>query len=439
MSFPHICAGVTTIVLIGFHGASAQSTGSGHAGAPRTPGGCLAAGEQYRDSAYHALNRARADASIDSAAKQRANAAMTRGYAALDRAALARNRKCAATFNVATIDFHLATDLGVLYFRAGQRELAGRAFARAFGRTGLRDTARANAMVTAMTAYIAVYAAEDPRNVALSAAFIPRIDSIPDALEQRVRARSLLSGLSDNDTADDRRAHEIFALADQMSPAQVQRTASDIGGAYGQEAMRYGDRLEPDSALALLRSAPAELRDAPAIARYEMVGRPAPALHADTWINGMGSERNPGVTLVVFTAWWCHDCLDSYPYITALEREFGPRGLHLVFAVALEGQFRGVTMLPAQEVKADSGYYREHGFTCPIAIYHRDMADTLGTVAPSDTSNASRYRIIGWPAFYIVDKDGILRAEIVGWAAGSRRDHELHSMIERLLSGPSSG
>ena len=442
----HVCVCLAILCAIASPVARAQRATPGHT-VPGTPGGCLAAGDQYRDSAYMAL-QGELNARGDSAHPKPAfdAAAWKRAHMAVQRAAVTRDQQCAAAYDLATAPLSSLPDLGVLYFRSGRRELANRTFARAFGPQGLRDTARANAMLIAMRAYGWGQGYDDPRNRALSMALLPHIDSIPGALEQRVRARTMLPGAPSDSGADapaNRTANEIFALARQMSPAQIRRTASEIAGVYTGLATGYGDRRQADSALALLRTAPAELQGALAstIGRYEMIGRPAPAIHADMWVNGPGSERSRGATatLVVFTAVWCHPCQDSYPYIRALEREFGPRGLHVVFAVALEGQFHGVDMPPAQEVKADSGYYQEHGFTCPIAIYRREVLDTLGNVVSGDTSIATRYQMIALPEFYIIDRAGILRAEIEGWAAGHRRDHELHTEIERLLSGTGTG
>jgi thiol-disulfide isomerase/thioredoxin len=349
------------------------------------------------------------------------------------------------------VEPRLAPDLAALYLATGEPKQADRAFARAFGPGGLRDTARANAMLTAMDAYAQSGGPNDTaaRRVKLEG-LTAGVDSIPDALLQRFLARARLLSLYEEADAEAnamRVARQMIALAPHLSPADAQRYAAVIVMPYVRLAARYGDHLRADSALAILHQATKDvpsLGSAPpnaverlddAIARYALVGKPAPPLHATAWVNGPGSARNPGATLLVFTAWWCHDCISSYPFLHALEHDLGPKGLHLVFDVNLEGTFRGVPMTPAQEVEANHRYYQvENGFSCPIAFQPRDADDSPAVSLAGDSSNARNYLVFGYPQFTLIDSHGIVRAVIVGWVSSHARDKVIRPAVEQVLA-----
>jgi thiol-disulfide isomerase/thioredoxin len=423
-------------LLVALQPASAQMPSQQQA-VPGTPSACIQAGNEYLQSAYDFARRADPTKPPD--------------INALRRAAVALDSACATRFDVATIEPRRASDLAALYLAVGERRQADRAFARAFGPGGLRDTARANAMIGAMAAYIQT---GSPTDTAATRTRLEQlaagVDSISGAQLQRFLARAqLLSFFEDADAEGDamRVARQMLALAPHLSSADAQRYAAVVVIPYVRLAARYGDHLRADSALAILRRATKEVpalasarpRDRArlddAIARYELVGKPAPPLHAYQWVNGPGSARNPGATLLVFTAWWCSDCVASYPFLHALEHDLGPKGLHLVFAVNLEGRFRGVPMEPAQEVDANAHYFQdERGFSCPIAFEPRDTNDPAAPSLAADSSNARNYLVFGYPQFTLIDQRGIVRAVIVGWVSSHARDKVIRPAVEQVLA-----
>ncbi len=130
--------------------------------------------------------------------------------------------------------------------------------------------------------------------------------------------------------------------------------------------------------------------------------------------------------------------MSSYPFLTTLQHDLGPKGLHHVFDVNLEREFHGVQMAPAQEIEANRRYYQEeHGFSCPIAVQPRD-ADGPPPAAAADSSNAHNYLVFGYPQFTIIDGKGVVRAIIAGWVSGHARDKVIRPAIEQLLAAEST-
>ncbi|HXC25140.1 MAG TPA: hypothetical protein VNU46_04430, partial [Gemmatimonadaceae bacterium] len=242
------------------------------------------------------------------------------------------------------------------------------------------DSVRASALLA--TLRLALQGADRTAAVAAAEHDLARLDSMPGVIPQKLVGHNVLQGYYSNFDIDDKlgaNARTMIALAKQLPVSVQPRATRIVSEAYRNLASLQANELHPDSAIAVLQAAPAAfptipaLKDelAPDITRYQMVGHKAPPVYADYWLN-RDSTSPPvswtnGVSVLVFTANWCHSCRDSYPTLTKLSADHASHGLHMVLAVSLDGQFEGTTMTPDQEVAANRKYYVEHhGFTYPI-------------------------------------------------------------------------
>ncbi len=422
-------AAVATTALVALHAVSAQARPARPA-VRTTPATCLDAARRYVDAHYRAAKAANPKAQVD--------------LAAIERGARTQLRACAAQFTVASIAVPELNDLGRLYLRIQEREQAARAFTREISSAGPSDVIRAYLFAGGDSA-------DRARNRSIVERYLSRIDSIPHAVAQRLQVRYSLMGYYDGANLDDgadRTARELLSLARELPPAEQQQTlnAAGIFAAYNYLAELYANRLQVDSAIAMLRrpdtdfpalaAVRGDVREVvtTALARYEMIGKPAPAFRADAWINGRSGDLRHAVTLIMFTAKWCDGCRESYPAVRQLVRDFGPKGFRLVLAVNFDGVVDGVPMTHAQEVHADRRYYADHGFTGPIAMQQRGTTDSLGIEVPSDSSNWRRYHLEGIPQYDIVDQHGIVRAILTGWDGRHAREHLLRGTIARLIA-----
>jgi glutathione peroxidase-family protein len=159
------------------------------------------------------------------------------------------------------------------------------------------------------------------------------------------------------------------------------------------------------------------------LAASEVAARagPAPAFTQTdpaAWINSepLTVERFGGqVLLIDVWTFGCWNCYRSFPWLNALEARFGPRGLRIVGVHSPE--FDHERDRAAVEAKI-----REFDLEHPVML-DNDFRywNALGNRA--------------WPAFYLVDKDGLIRGRFVGEThAGDRQATQIEARIEQLLS-----
>jgi thiol-disulfide isomerase/thioredoxin len=143
---------------------------------------------------------------------------------------------------------------------------------------------------------------------------------------------------------------------------------------------------------------------------------PAPELAGlDPWVNSapLTMEGLRGrVVLVNFWTFGCHNCRNTLPKVKSWHERYADRGLVIVGIHTPELEFE-------RSPAAVEAAVREHGIAWPVAI---DGAYR--------TWNAYGNRY--WPAFYFVDKRGVVRHARFG--EGGYADSE--RWIERLLAEP---
>jgi thiol-disulfide isomerase/thioredoxin len=167
-----------------------------------------------------------------------------------------------------------------------------------------------------------------------------------------------------------------------------------------------------------------------------MVGKPAPTLGGDYWLNDNAKPYADGVTMIIFTANWCHSCRESYPTVEKLSTDLKGKGLQTVLAVSLDGVFEGVQMAnPDQEVAANKTYFVEkHKFGYPIAIQNPAVHKASDGESQDSTANSMKFHLRGLPQFIVVDKKGVVRAVLVGWDPYGNRGRALGAVLEQLVN-----
>jgi hypothetical protein len=271
-----------------------------------------------------------------------------------------------------------------------------------------------------------------------------QIDSIPGVHRHKLVAHGALISWANNADFDDvarTNVDAVIALIPSLTPDELknEKNVAILVNAYQTRATHQANALHADSALQTLATAQKTLAAIPNIAeafasdikRYSMVGKPAPAIHADYWINNQAGPLKGTATVLVFTANWCHSCHTSYPAIAAAMKAYPASRLQTVFSVNLDGQFRGVTMQPAQEVDANKKYFtEEHNFTNPVAIQRTQN----GEMPPPDSaSNAQAYALSYLPQVVVIDQQGIVRAFLQGWDEAGNREHSFREALKTVL------
>lgn len=172
------------------------------------------------------------------------------------------------------------------------------------------------------------------------------------------------------------------------------------------------NRRSPRIAIALLLAL--ALWNAPAVAVG--VGDAAPALVGlDGWIGAAPQSiaaLRGRVVLVNFWTFACYNCRNTLPHLAEWQRRFGARGLSILGIHTPE-------LASERPRAAVEAAVREHGIEYAVA---------LDPAFATWNAYGNRY----WPAFYFIDRRGIVRH--VRFGEGGYEDSA--AWIERLLAEP---
>ncbi len=136
------------------------------------------------------------------------------------------------------------------------------------------------------------------------------------------------------------------------------------------------------------------------------------------WINSAPltvADLRGSVVLLDFWTYECWNCYRSFPWLRAVEERYQSRGLQVIGVHTPEFDRERILENVAAKVK-------EFKLKHPVMIdndfsYWRAMNN--------------RY----WPAFYIIDKQGLVRGVFVGEThAGDRRAKKIEALLEKLLA-----
>ena len=148
--------------------------------------------------------------------------------------------------------------------------------------------------------------------------------------------------------------------------------------------------------------------------------RPAPAFThyapAD-WINSpplsLEALRDRVVLLDIWT-FDCWNCYRSFPWLKRVEEKYAPRGLQVIGVHTPEFEHERVRSAVEQKVK-------EFGFAHPVML----------------DNDFSYWNALGnqyWPAYYLIDRRGDIRAYYVGeMHVGAARARAVEAKLEELL------
>lgn len=138
----------------------------------------------------------------------------------------------------------------------------------------------------------------------------------------------------------------------------------------------------------------------------------------DAWFNSAPLKRDSLRGKVVLVDVWtfaCWNCYRSIPWLRQVEARFAARGLQVVGIHTPEFDYE-------KKRQAVGAHVRKHKLAHPV------MMD----------NNFAYWRALGnqyWPAFYVADRKGCIRATFVGEThIGTRAARKIETSIEKLLA-----
>jgi thiol-disulfide isomerase/thioredoxin len=370
-------------------------------------------------------------------------------YAAIQGEKIGFARACIARLALGAVPAGELASLAELYLEAGQPDHADEAIARALDVTGADTAAQAKTLVSAVQLTMR-QPKSDARN-ARAEQYVARLEALPPSfVRERIDGHAPLNNYyraDDIDAGIIRHSTRLIELNASLTPEQrVPQVASVIIAAHEYLAEALAGQEQTPKALDLLRRAPAALpgiagvaeRLAPTIERYELVGKPAPAIEAPTWLNAPAGtsklDMAGAITWLQFTAHWCGPCREAYPAAVRLQKQFGARGFRVVMATQLYGYFENRRNLaPADELAAIRDYFPQHGIVWPVAVSDNiPPAMEGGRPVRRANVNDANYKVAGIPQIHLIDRSGRIRLIMIGFDEAN--EPSLAAMIGRLLN-----
>jgi len=339
-------------------------------------------------------------------------------------------RRCVSRFNVEHVDVTELLPLGQAELAANQDSLADQAFRRAIAPERNLDGAE---RAWTLARIVTFYANAAPSRIERAEEYMSRLDALGDAAAaERLLARRTLAAVAaaaDSVPMLITETDRAVVAAAQMRGDWRKQRALDEAAARVSRADAFARRAMPDSAVAVLNRAVAELvplrptvepQFRRTLSLYELLGQPATRVKGTQWYAASSNAQFPvpaQVTMIYFGSHGCLEyCYPGYAVLRRLRQRIDTAKVHLVVVAATYGFFRNRIVGVHEEMDSAYAYLRDRiGAPVPTAIWQTEAiprSDGLlvRTSSPMDSAYASVFNIPGNNRpLLLVDRRGRIR------------------------------
>jgi len=168
------------------------------------------------------------------------------------------------------------------------------------------------------------------------------------------------------------------------------------------------------------------------LARLDLIGQKAPTINADCVLNADSTfslDKCEGkITIMDFWTTWCIACVIGYAELDELYSHYSDSDIEIVGITSLQGFIydldsgeregsRDEPISREKELEYIDGYIRKHPISWPCIVSDKTAADP-------------RYFIKGFPTYFILDREGLIR--YMHFGVGKQK--QIERVIDQLLA-----
>lgn len=162
------------------------------------------------------------------------------------------------------------------------------------------------------------------------------------------------------------------------------------------------------------------------LSQLEMIGKPAPPLDVDTWINSpaLRLNRPRGKKMIIdFWATWCQPCREALPVLAELSNRYSQKDLMVVGITKLYGLYRDgkenrTNLGKAEEISLIEKFVEEKNIPYSVAISHQGEAHR-------------RYFVTGIPVMVFINPSGDITHIQMGGTTPDQLRKKIIDFMER--------
>jgi thiol-disulfide isomerase/thioredoxin len=226
---------------------------------------------------------------------------------------------------------------------------------------------------------------------------------------------------------------EIQALAEE-APAKAQEQITEARAFLDGLAAKLGEEGKAALQQTTRNLASVERSLKADLARVELIGKEAPPITAEAWVNGPAlseSDLKGKVVLLDFWAVWCGPCIATFPHLIEWNEKYADKGLVIVGLTKYYNYKWDDAADRASRAEGDVPHEEEQAMLKKFAAQH-GLKHVFAVQEGNELSEF--YGVTGIPQAVLIDRSG--KVQLIKVGSGEANAKALAEKIEELINAP---